>query len=61
MLRTVVRGVLKYLSFRRANQEGETLGRLVNLAECRHRKRGHPFMANLAESDFSRPDAPTSG
>ena len=31
MLRTVVRGVLKYLSFRRANQEGETLGRLVNL------------------------------
>ena len=31
MLRTVVRGVLKYLSFRRANQEGETLGKLVNL------------------------------
>ena len=31
MLRTVVRGVLKYLSFRRANQEGEGLGRLVNL------------------------------
>ena len=31
MLRTVVRGVLKYLGFRRANQEGETLGKLVNL------------------------------
>ena len=31
MLRTVVRGVLKYLGFRRANKEGETLGRLVNL------------------------------
>ena len=31
MLRTVVRGVLKYLGFRRANQEGETVGRLVNL------------------------------
>ena len=31
MLRTVVRGVLKYLSFRRANREGETVGRLVNL------------------------------
>ena len=31
MLRTVVRGVLKYLSFRRANQEGEIAGRLVNL------------------------------
>jgi hypothetical protein len=31
MLRTVVRGVLKYLGFRRANQEGEIAGRLVNL------------------------------
>ena len=31
MLRTVVRGVLKYLTFRRANQEGEVVGRLVNL------------------------------
>ena len=31
MLRTVVRGVLKYLGFRRANQEGETLGKFVNL------------------------------
>ena len=31
MLRTVVRGVLKYLGFRRANQEGEVVGRLVNL------------------------------
>ena len=31
MLRTVVRGVLKYLGFRRANQEGKTVGRLVNL------------------------------
>ena len=31
MLRTVVRGVLKYLGFRRANKEGEVLGRLVNL------------------------------
>ncbi len=31
MLRTVVRGVLKYLGFRRANQEGEIVGRLVNL------------------------------
>ena len=31
MLRTVVRGVLKYLGFRRVNQEGETLGKLVNL------------------------------
>ena len=31
MLRTVVRGVLKYLGFRRANQGGEGLGRLVNL------------------------------
>jgi hypothetical protein len=31
MLRTVVRGVLKYLGFRRANQQGEVAGRLVNL------------------------------
>ena len=31
MLRTVVRGVLKYLGFRRANQEGEMVGKLVNL------------------------------
>ena len=31
MLRTVVRGVLKYLGFRRANQEGEVVGKLVNL------------------------------
>ena len=31
MLRTVVRGVLKYLGFRRANKEGEVVGRLVNL------------------------------
>ncbi len=31
MLRTVVRGVLKYLGFRRANQGGEVVGRLVNL------------------------------
>ena len=31
MLRTVVRGVLKYLTFRRANKEGELVGRLVNL------------------------------
>ena len=31
MLRTVVRGVLKYLGFRRANQEGKVAGRLVNL------------------------------
>ena len=31
MLRTVVRGVLKYLGFRRANQEGEMLGKFVNL------------------------------
>ena len=31
MLRTVVRGVLKYLGFRRANQEGEVAGRLFNL------------------------------
>ena len=31
MLRTVVRGVLKYLGFRRANKEGEIAGRLVNL------------------------------
>ena len=31
MLRTVVRGVLKYLGFRRANQQGELAGRLVNL------------------------------
>jgi hypothetical protein len=31
MLRTVVRGVLKYLGFRRANQEGKIAGRLVNL------------------------------
>lgn len=31
MLRTVVRGVLKYLGFRRANQKGEVVGRLVNL------------------------------
>ena len=31
MLRTIVRGVLKYLGFRRANQEGEVVGKLVNL------------------------------
>ncbi len=31
MLRTVVRGLLKYLGFRRANQEGEVVGKLVNL------------------------------
>ena len=31
MLRTVVRGVLKYLGFRRANKEGEVAGRLFNL------------------------------
>lgn len=31
MLRTIVRGVLKYLGFRRANQEGEVVGGLVNL------------------------------
>ena len=31
MLRTVVRGVLKYLGFRRANQEGKVAGRLFNL------------------------------
>ncbi len=31
MLRTVVRGVLKYLGFRRANQEGAVVGKLVNL------------------------------
>ena len=31
MLRTVVRGVLKYLGFRRANQEGKVAGGLVNL------------------------------
>ena len=31
MLRTVVRGVLKYLGFRRANKEGEVVGKLVNL------------------------------
>ena len=31
MLRTVVRGVLKYLGFRRANKEGEVVGRLINL------------------------------
>ncbi len=31
MLRTVVRGVLKYLGFRLANKEGEVIGRLVNL------------------------------
>ena len=31
MFRTVVRGVLKYIGFRRANQGGEVVGRLVNL------------------------------
>ena len=31
MLRTVVRGVLKYLGFRRADKEGKVAGRLVNL------------------------------
>ena len=31
MLRTIVRGVLKYLGFRRANKEGEVVGGLINL------------------------------
>ncbi|MCZ6677831.1 MAG: hypothetical protein O7E52_11335 [Candidatus Poribacteria bacterium] len=31
LLRTVVRGLVKYLAFRRANKEGELAGRLVNL------------------------------
>ena len=61
MLRTVARGVLKYLGFRRANQEGAVVGQACQLAECCHRKCGHPFMANFAESDFSCTDAFTSG
>ena len=61
MLRTIVRGVLKYLGFRRANQEGEVVGKLVNLLNVVTESADTRSWQTLAESNFSGADALASG
>ena len=60
MLRTVVRGVLKYLGFRRANQQGEVAGRLVNLLNVVTESADTRSWQTLPNQIFSCTHAPAS-